>query len=170
MLPEIMTPVQNTGSDDVVKAAMQPAAHLEAAVRKPRETARTAAAATAVERPQPPAKDGQAARERPRDQAEMAFSLTAEERDALVKTVAAARRDESAELSPQEQETLRQTAERIAKAVDETIAKNNDKRQFVEKAVSEWYTKLSNGEAVEPFELIKLLRDAAVGKLDVVAK
>ncbi|MDR0363085.1 MAG: hypothetical protein LBJ46_10450 [Planctomycetota bacterium] len=103
--------------------------------------------------------------EQPKDIFELSFHLTQEERDSLVKAFS-----KGEALAEREQSTLRSTAERISKAIEETLAQRSEKRERVEKAVSEWYSKIAKGEARQPLELVKLLRMAALGQFDFPVK
>jgi hypothetical protein len=100
-------------------------------------------------------------RRRPKDSLELSFHLTPEERDAMVRAFSIGEA-----LDREERSTLRTTAERISKAIDETLALRSENRDRVEKAVAEWYSKIAQGENGQPFELIKLLRMASLGQFD----
>lgn len=99
------------------------------------------------------------------DQVELNFSLTRDEKEAFVN--AFSKKQDPATMTEEEQETLKKAAERISKFVEETIARNTSKRERVEKAVAEWYDKLSQGETEgeRPTDLLSLLRKAAMGTL-----
>ena len=98
-----------------------------------------------------------------KDQAELNFSLTREEKEVFVN--AFSKDQDPATMSEDDQETLQKAAERISKFVEEAIAKKAENRKRIEKAVSEWYDKISNGEGKGPAELIHLLHQAAMGTL-----
>lgn len=100
----------------------------------------------------------------PQDQATFNMSVTREERDALVAALSGG--DEAKSLSQEEKETARAAADRISKHLDDAMAKNAESRAKVEKAVTEWYAKLSRGEQRSATELIDLLHKAAAGLLD----
>jgi hypothetical protein len=100
-------------------------------------------------------------RRQPKDSLELSFHLTPEERDAMVRAFS-----KGEALDREERSTLRTTAERISKAIDETLAMRSENRDRVEKAVAEWYSKIAHGESGQPFELIKLLRMASLGQFD----
>lgn len=101
------------------------------------------------------------------DRADLKFRLSAEERDAFQAAFDA--KQDPATMSPEERETLKKASERISKFIEEAAAKSADNRERVEKAVSEWYSRLSKGEREGPIDLINLLRQAAMGKLDDLA-
>lgn len=98
------------------------------------------------------------------DQAEINFTLSREEREAFVSAFNS--RQDPAAMSDSEKETLRKASERISKFIDDAISRNSDNREKVEKAVGEWYAKMTKGEQQGPTELITLLRQAALGNLD----
>lgn len=98
------------------------------------------------------------------DQTELGFTLSADEREAFID--AFVDRKSPAEMSPEEKDTIQKASERITNFVDETIARNNGKREQVEKAVGEWYSRISRGELDSSTDLINLLRLAATGDLD----
>jgi hypothetical protein len=98
-----------------------------------------------------------------RDQVELNFHLTLEERDAFQAAFGSKQNPDV--MSPEEKETLQKAAERISSYIDEAIARNSDNRERVEKAVGEWYSRLTKGES-KPMDLINLLRQAAMRTLD----
>lgn len=99
---------------------------------------------------------------RAKDSLELSFHLTQEERDAMVKAFS---KDEA--LTEEERSTVQSTSERITKAIEEALSKRTENAERVEKAVSKWYSKIAQGEEREPLELIKLLRMASLGQLDL---
>ena len=99
-----------------------------------------------------------------KDQVEINFQLTMEERDAFL--AAFKSKQDPATMTPEERDTLQKASERISKFVDEAIARNADNRERVEKAVGEWYSRLTKGETEGPLDLVNLLRQAAMGNLD----
>lgn len=103
-----------------------------------------------------------------RDQAEINFSVSREERDAFMAVFS--EKQDPAAMSPEERETLRKASERITKFVEEAIARNASNRERVEKAVGEWYSRMTNGEHRGPTDLVDLLRQAAMGNLDGLGK
>ncbi len=98
------------------------------------------------------------------DQVELNFSLSLEERDAFIS--AFSNKQDPATMTKEERDTLESAAERITKFVEETVAKNSERRERVEKAVSEWYSRITKRELEGPFDLVDLLRKAASGQLD----
>lgn len=98
------------------------------------------------------------------DQVEINFQLTMEERDAFL--AAFSSKQDPATMSPEEKETLQKASERISKYIEEAISRNRDNRERVEKAVGEWYSRMSRGERDGPADLVQLLRQAAMGNLD----
>lgn len=98
-----------------------------------------------------------------RDEAQLSFRVTPEERDSLV---AAFSGEESAKaMTREEKDTLQGAAERITKLVEEAAAKSTASRERTGKALSEWYSRLSQGEAPSE-DLLTLLRQAAMGQFD----
>lgn len=102
------------------------------------------------------------------DQVELNFSLSHEERDAFISVFSS--KQAPATMTEAEKETLQKASERISKYVEEAIAKNKEKRERVELAVSEWYARISKGDRQEPMAFINLLRAAAMGDLDELGK
>lgn len=106
------------------------------------------------------------------DQVELQFALTREEKAAFSRYLAS--RDEgeddtSAFISDEDRERMQEAAERIANAMEEQIAKNNQSKQRIDRAVSEWYSVLSGDDReakTNPLAFIGFLRDAAMGKFD----
>lgn len=98
------------------------------------------------------------------DRVEINLQLSREERDAFQAALASKQDPDS--MSSDERETLKKASERITKFIEDTVARNADNRERVEKAVSEWYSRLSKGERDGPIDLINLLRQAAMGNLD----
>ncbi len=102
-----------------------------------------------------------------KDQVDLHFSMTQEEKVAFSRYLATREEDGSSVfLTDEDRDLMQKAAERIVNAIDETIAKNHESRQRVEKAVSEWYSQLAKGESRDSFGFIQLLRDAAMGKFD----
>lgn len=102
-----------------------------------------------------------------KDAAELIFTLTPEEQQAFRRYVSSREEGNDATVLDQnDYELVEKAAERIAKAMEETIAMNQQSREKVDKAVSEWYSLLSKGESKSPFELVNLLRAVAMGKYD----
>lgn len=99
-----------------------------------------------------------------KDQAEINFQLTMEERDAFLSAFTS--KQDPSSMTPEEREALQKASERISKYIDETVARNGDNRERVEKALREWYSHLTKGETDGPLDLLNLLRQAAMGNLD----
>lgn len=106
------------------------------------------------------------------DQVELQFALTRDEKAAFSRYSASREEGEdnkSAFVSDEDRKRMQEAAERIATAMEEQIAKNNQSRQRVEKAVTEWYSILSGDDRdakTNPLAFIGILRDAAMGKFD----
>lgn len=102
------------------------------------------------------------------DQVELNFSLSHEERDAFISVFSG--KQAPATMTEEEKDTLQKASERISKYVEEAIAKNKERREHIELAVSEWYARISKGDRQEPMAFINLLRAAAMGDLDELGK
>lgn len=107
-----------------------------------------------------------------KDQVELQFSLNQEEKAAFTRYLKNREQDAeaAAELRKEDQELMKKAAERITKAADENIAKNEVTRQRVEKAVSEWYSVLTGDDEEakrSPVGFIQILRQIALGKFDM---
>ena len=104
------------------------------------------------------------------DQAHLDFALSQEEKLAFSRYLEDKDNGENVEetLPEDSQNVMKTAAERITKAIDETIARNTESRERVEKAVSEWYNSLSRGESdgERPRNFIEILRAVAMGKFD----
>ncbi len=100
-----------------------------------------------------------------RDRVEFNLQLTREERDAFA-VAFAAEEEERAELTAEEREVVRKASERIVKYLDESIARSKENREKMEKAVGEWYSRLSKGESWGGTDLLQLFRRAAAGEFD----
>lgn len=97
--------------------------------------------------------------QRAKDSAEINFQLTREEREVFVNALSG--KEDPAEMTEQEQTILQRTAERIEKILDEANALDTENRERLDKAVKEWYTRLSNGKHEAPGDLLTLIRKAA---------
>lgn len=97
------------------------------------------------------------------DQAEIKLQLTREEREVFLNAISG--RESPSEMSEEEQELLQKTSERIEKLIEEANARDTQTKERVDKAVKEWYTRLSNGKQ-PPGDLLTLIRQAAAGVLD----
>lgn|GEM_PF-2844319 len=106
--------------------------------------------------------------QRNNDLIELNFSLTREERDAFIQ--AFSDKQDPATMTQEEKDNLQSASERIAKYVEETIAKNTERRERVEKAVGEWYSRISKRELEGQFDLLELLEKAASGQIDTLWK
>lgn len=104
------------------------------------------------------------ARPKDGDRVELRFALNREERTVMAAAFAAGG-DVSA-MSEAERATYRQAADRLSKGIDEAMAKNAENRKWVEKAVTEWYASMAQGDEQGPTDLISLLRQAALGKFE----
>ena len=97
------------------------------------------------------------------DQAEINFQLTREEREAFLSAMTG--RERVSEMSEGEQRLVEKVSERLEKLIETADAKDAASRERVDKAVKEWYLRLSNGKQPSS-DLLTLIRDAAAGKLD----
>lgn len=98
------------------------------------------------------------------DQVTINLSLSPEEKDAFGK--AFSDKGNLSTMSEEEKQALKEASERIGKFIDDTVSKNQDKREKVEKAVREWYSRITKGKETGPTEFISLLRAAAMGTLE----
>ncbi|MDR2390291.1 MAG: hypothetical protein LBE84_01230, partial [Planctomycetota bacterium] len=69
------------------------------------------------------------------------------------------------DLSESEKDTLKRVSERISKFIDQTLARNNSKRERVEETLEKWFSRLTMGERQGPFDLINLFHAAAMGTI-----
>lgn len=98
-----------------------------------------------------------------RDQAEINFQMTREERDVFLGAMSG--RERVSDMTENEQRLMEKAAERLERLIETAEAKDAAGRERVDKAVKEWYLRLSNGKQ-PPSDLLTLIRDAAAGKLD----
>ncbi len=98
-----------------------------------------------------------------RDEAQLSFRVTPEERDSLV--TAFSGKESAEKMTKEEKDTLQGASERITKLVEEAAAKSTASRARTEKALSEWYSRLAQGESPSG-DLLSLLRQAAMGQFD----
>lgn len=101
----------------------------------------------------------------PRDEAQFGFRATPEERDALVAAFSGG--GDAKSLTKEEKDKLKSASGRITRLIEEAVAKSADSRERTEKALSEWYSRLSQGETPRA-DLLKLLRQAAMGEFDEI--
>lgn len=99
------------------------------------------------------------------DQAEINFQLTREERDVFLNVMSG--REEAGAMTEEEQTTLQKVSERIEKLIEDADAKDSERAERLEKAVKEWYNRLSNGKHKAPVDLIRLIHQAAMGVADL---
>lgn len=95
------------------------------------------------------------------DQVEINLALSPEERDVFSTALTS---EET--LSPEEKATLKKASERLTKFINDAVSKNGERRDRVEKAMTEWYSRISKNELKGPSDLIQLLHSAASGGLD----
>lgn len=98
------------------------------------------------------------------DQVEINFTLSPEERDVF--NAALTSEETPPPLSPEEKATLKKASERLSKFIEGAVSKNGERRDRVEKAMTEWYSRISKNELKGPSDLIQLLHSAASGGLD----
>lgn len=110
----------------------------------------------------PEARNRVAANQRPQDKAEINFQLTREEREVFVNAISGT--EDPSEMSEREQSVLQKAAERIEKMLDDAQAYDTESRERLDKAVKEWYTRLSNGKHQAPSDLLSLIRKASVNR------
>lgn len=116
----------------------------------------------------PEAKSRVQATQRPQDKAEINFQLTREEREVFVNALSG--KEDPSEMSEREQTVLQKTAERIEKILDEARTFDTESRERLDKAVKEWYTRLSNGKHEAPADLLSLIRKASVNRFYPLVK
>lgn len=100
-----------------------------------------------------------------KDQAEINFQVTREERDALVNYVSG--KEDVKDMTEDEQETLQKVSERIQKMIENAEAKSTERGERLDKAVKEWYNRLTNGKDKAPINLTRLITLAAMGITDL---
>lgn len=100
-----------------------------------------------------------------RDQAEINFQLTRDERDVFLNAMSG--REDPQEMTEDEQNTLQKVSERLEKLIEEATAKETERVERLERAVKEWYSRLSNGKHKAPADLIRLISQAAMGVVDL---
>lgn len=156
---------------DSINQAVPPAANYEAPVKPDAEKPVEAVSPKADEKQEAKSRrsatEAIPAREQPerRDQVEIHFALSREEREAFAAALSS-QGNPAETMTEEEKRTVQKASERITKFIDDTVARNQKSREKVESAVSEWYSKMSRGEPRGPFDLIQLLRAAAMGNLD----
>jgi hypothetical protein len=96
------------------------------------------------------------------DQAEINFQMSREEREVFLSAMSG--REEVSEMSEAEQEMMERATERLDKLIEAASARDTASRERVDKAVKEWYLRLSNGKQ-PPADLLTLIRQSAAGKL-----
>lgn len=100
-----------------------------------------------------------------RDSAEINFQLTLEERDVFLNAMSG--QEDPASMTPEEQTTLQKVSERIEKLLEEAEGKSADRVDRLDKAIKEWYNRLSNGKHKAPADLVRLIRLSALGTGDL---
>lgn len=98
------------------------------------------------------------------DQAEINFQLTREERAVFLGAMSG--QDDPEQMTEQEQGTLQKAAERIEKLLEDATTRKTDRTDRLDKAIKEWYSRLSNGKHKAPADLIRLIQQAAAGDLN----
>lgn len=105
-----------------------------------------------------------------KDEAKINFQMTRDER-AVFLNYANGEEDVS-EMSQEERDTLQKVSERLETLIENAQTRNTERTEKLEKAIKEWYYRLSNGKATPPTDLLSLIRQAAAGfedfsKLDI---
>ena len=98
------------------------------------------------------------------DQAEINFQLTREERAVFLGAMSG--QEDPKQMTEQEQGTLQKAAERIEKLLEDATTRRTDRTDRLDKAIKEWYSRLSNGKHKVPADLIRLIQQAAAGDLN----
>ncbi len=99
----------------------------------------------------------------PGDQAEINFQMTREEREAFLNAMSG--QEDPSDMTEQEQTALQRAAERIDKLLENAATRQTDRGDRLDKAVREWYSRLSNGKAPPP-DLLVFIRQAAAGNMN----
>lgn len=99
------------------------------------------------------------------DKAEINFQVTREERAVFLNAMSG--EEDPAEMTQEEQATLQKVSERLQKLIEEAAARDSDRGERLEKAVKEWYNRLSNGKRKAPADLVRLINKAALGIADL---
>lgn len=100
-----------------------------------------------------------------RDSAEINFQMTLEEREVFLNAMSG--KEDPADMTEDEQTTLQKVSERIEKLLEEAEGKSSDRVDRLDKAIKEWYNRLSNGKHKAPADLVRLIRLSAVGTGDL---
>ncbi len=98
------------------------------------------------------------------DQAEINFQLTREERDAFLNAMSG--QEDPSEMTEQEQSALQRASERIEKLLEDATTRQTDRTDRLDKAIREWYSRLSNGKYNAPPDLILFIQQAAAGNMN----
>lgn len=110
---------------------------------------------TALRQQRPSAKGG--------DQAEINFQMSREEREVFLSVMTG--REKASEMSETEQKLMEKASERLDKLIEAATSRDTASRERMDKAVKEWYLRLSNGKQ-PPANLLNLITQAANGELD----
>ncbi len=97
------------------------------------------------------------------DQAEINFQMSREEREVFLSAMSG--RESVSEMSEEEQRLMERASERLEKLIEAADARDAASRERMDKAVKEWYLRLSNGKQ-PPADLLTLIRQASQGLLD----
>lgn len=98
------------------------------------------------------------------DQAEINFQLTREERDAFINAISG--QENPKDMTEREQTALQRAAERVEKLIEEATTRSTDRGERLDKAIKEWYSRLTNGKHKAPADLVRLIQQAAAGNLN----
>lgn len=98
------------------------------------------------------------------DQAEINFQLTKEERDAFLNAMSG--QENPSDMTEREQTALQRASERVQKLMDDAAARTTDRTDRLDKAIREWYSRLSNGKYSAPPNLLQLIQQAAAGNMN----
>ncbi len=97
------------------------------------------------------------------DQAEINFQMSREEREVFLSVMSG--RERVSDMSEDEQRLMEKSAARLEKLIEAADARDAASRERIDKAVKEWYLRLSNGKQ-PPTDLLTLIRESAAGRLD----
>jgi DUF4097 and DUF4098 domain-containing protein YvlB len=102
-----------------------------------------------------------------RDEASLALALTQEEKAVLLAVFSEGRTPAS--LTPEEKDAFHLASERIQDLIDQTLTRSQSHKARIEKALEEWFSRLTQGKNQGPLDLINLFHQAASGELDRMA-
>lgn len=100
-----------------------------------------------------------------RDSAEINFQMTLEEREIFLSAMSG--QEDPTDMTQEEQTVLQNVSERIEKLLEEAETKSTDRGDRIDRAIKEWYNRLSNGKHKAPADLVRLIRLSAMGTGDL---